>query len=220
MITASILSILVVEDDESVRGHVVDVLEIHGHSVCAVATGDVAIEMARRRGFDLIITDLTLPGMDGFALIEAIRGTLEQRTVPIIVITASTEPGRMRRAMTCGADDYILKPFSEEDLIRSIRVRMEKKLLLDELDAFAHTVAHDLKNPIAVVQGRAELLRLRWARLDDAKKQEQVDAILAGTHRLLNIIDELLLLAGVRKERVRPERLDMQAIVREALARV
>ena len=91
----------------------------------------------------------------------------------------------------------------------SIRARLEKKALLDELDAFAHTVAHDLKNPIAVVSMRAQLLRSLWDRADDAKLLQHVIELDKNTARLNTIVDELLLLAGVRRQTVQPQRVDM-----------
>jgi CheY-like chemotaxis protein len=100
-----------------------------------------------------------MPGLDGFGVIRALHEDERTRPIPIIVISASVEPERMRHAMDLGAEDFIVKPFTEDQVVGSIRARLEKKALLDELDAFAHTVAHDLKNPIAVLSMRAQLLR-------------------------------------------------------------
>jgi len=65
----------------------------------------------------------------------------------VIIISASVEPEEDAPGHGPRAEDYIVKPFTEDQVLSSIRARLEKKALLDELDAFAHTVAHDLKNP-------------------------------------------------------------------------
>ena len=137
------------------------------------ANGQDGLALARRHRPDVILTDVSMPGLDGFDLIRALHADEQTRPIPIIVISASVEPERMRLAMDLGAEDFIVKPFTEAQIVRSIRARLEKKALLDELDAFAHTVAHDLKNPIAVLGMRAQLLRSMWDSADDATLLDQ-----------------------------------------------
>jgi signal transduction histidine kinase len=126
----------------------------------------------------------------------------------------------MREGMDRGAEDFIVKPFTEDQVLRSIKARLEKKALLDELDAFAHTVAHDLKNPIATMMARATLMRLSWAEESDERKLEQLADIESAAKRLAAIVDELLLLAGVRRMAVEPVAVDMAAVVADALGRI
>ena len=212
--------ILVIEDDAAIRATLIDILELNGHAVVSAVDGVDGLAMARRDSPDVILTDVAMPGMTGFELITALRADEQTRSIPIIVISASVEPERMRHAMDLGAEDFMVKPFTEDQVLRSIRARLEKKALLDELDAFAHTVAHDLKNPIAVLTGRAGLLRMIWNSADDATLLKQVDELESGALRLSNIVDELLVLAGVGRQAVEPKPVDMEVVVKEALARV
>ncbi len=87
-----------------------------------------------------------------------------------------------------------------------------------ELDAFSHTVAHDLRTPLSLMQGYCELLSL--GRLDDHEEQEALSAMLWASRKMNDIIEELLLLARVRKTEVVPQPLDMAAVLREALRRL
>ncbi len=91
----------------------------------------------------------------------------------------------------------------------------------DELDAFAHTVAHDLKNPLAVLAGFAGLLRSRFTRMSDEEIAQTIDRIERNAYKMSNIIDELLILASVRKvEEVAIVPLDMATIAEEAVTRL
>ncbi len=91
----------------------------------------------------------------------------------------------------------------------------------EELDAFAHTVAHDLKNPLASLLGFGQILEGRWERLEDERRRHLVRLILQSGHRMHNIIDELLLLASVRKmEEVELAPLNMAEVVAEAIERL
>ncbi len=108
----------------------------------------------------------------------------------------------------------------KEDITAQKELAAEREKLIAELDAFSHTVAHDLKSPLGAVNGFAELLARDWQRM----KPEEVSGLIAALHesslKMRNIIDELLLLAGVRKEDVMAEPLEMGPIVDEAWRRL
>src|SRR6187551_219345 len=161
--------ILVIEDDPAIRETLVDILQFNQLQVLSAPNGQEGLALAQRHQPDVILSDVAMPVMDGFALLAALRADDRTRSIPVIILSASIEAERMRQGMDLGAEDYITKPFTEEQIIRSIRVRLEKKALLDELDAYAHTVAHDLKNPIAVIMGHAGLLKMTWATASDEK---------------------------------------------------
>ena len=214
--------ILVVEDDTAIRATLVDIIEFNGFEVIQASNGPDGLERAKakRDRPDVILTDISMPGFDGFEFITALRADEETRAIPVIVISASVEPEKMRQGMDLGAEDYIVKPFTEDQILGSIRARLEKKALLDELDAFAHTVAHDLKNPISVLMMRTELLQSIWATTDDAAKLKHVAELAVNARRLNNIVDELLVLAGVGRQTVAPQPVDMAAVVQEAVGRI
>lgn len=212
--------VLVVEDDPAIRATLIDLLQLNGFDASFAIDGLEGLMTALRQRPDVILSDLHMPGLDGFQLIEKLRADDRTRAIPVIVISASVEPERMRHGMDIGADDFIVKPFTEEQVLRSISARLEKKALLDELDAFAHTVAHDLKNPIGVLMMRIGLLQMLWETNEEAKKRDHVAAIEAGITRLGSIVDELLTLAGVVRENVKLVPVAMGAAVEESLGRI
>ncbi len=110
--------ILVVEDDRPVRGLITTALEMHDYRFEAVDSGKTAVMNAASHNPDLIMLDLGLPDMDGIEVIEKIRSW---STVPIIVISARTEDADKIAALDAGADDYLTKPFSVDELLARVR---------------------------------------------------------------------------------------------------
>ena len=211
------VTILVIEDDEPVRLTLVDTLELNGFRVVAATNGTEGLALAKRDLPSLIITDVNMPGMTGFELLETFRRDEALRAIPVIVISAKVDRAATRRGMELGAADFITKPFTEEEVLHSVAARLEKKELLDELDAFAHTVAHDLKNPLATLVGRIDLLGMLMDSADKAALRHHLDEAMKSSTRLSGIIDELLILSSVRRQTVASEQLDMAAIAAEAI---
>ena len=108
----------------------------------------------------------------------------------------------------------------KEDVTDRKQVEEERERLISELDAFAHTVAHDLKNPLSAVLGFAELLTAADVHLCDKDVAESLQAINQSARKMNSIIEELLLLAGVRKTEVERHPVEMSAVVSSALQRL
>ena len=115
--------ILVVEDDPAVRNLVTTALDLHGYDVEKAETGELAVMEAASRNPDLIMLDLGLPDIDGVEVISKIRGW---SAVPIIVISARTEDSDKIGALDAGADDYLTKPFSVEELLARVRASLRR----------------------------------------------------------------------------------------------
>lgn len=109
------LSILVVEDEAAIRTGLVDVLLFHGYEVEASADGRDGLDKALTGRFDLILLDIMLPSMNGFDVCEAIRNA--DRDQPIIMLTAKVSDEDIVQGLKLGADDYVAKPFSVEQLV-------------------------------------------------------------------------------------------------------
>lgn len=113
--------ILIVEDDRAIARIEKDYLEMGGFRVTLAEDGETGLRMALQEPFDLILLDVMLPGMDGFALLQRLRERLD---VPILMVTARTEDLDKIRGLGLGADDYIEKPFSPSVLVARIRANL------------------------------------------------------------------------------------------------
>jgi signal transduction histidine kinase len=213
-------TILVIEDDESVRRTLQDMLQLNGFTVMSATNGVEGFAAAKREAPAVILTDVEMPGMTGFELLHRLRADPDLRTLPVIVLSAKADRTAMRRGMELGAADFITKPFTEDEVIHSIAARLEKKELLDELDAFAHTVAHDLRNPLATLNGRLELANLVLGKADEATVRRHLEEAVKSSRRLNDIIDELLILAGVRRQAIVAVPLNLGACASEAVDRL
>lgn len=140
-------TILVVDDEPRYVGLVEVNLETEGYQVQTAMDGQPAIEAAANNPPDLILLDVMMPGMDGFSVCERIR---EFSSVPIIMVTAKGEERDRVRGLDAGADDYIVKPFSAQELLARVRavLRRAERHTLDEFHqpVFQH---HDLEIDLA-----------------------------------------------------------------------
>lgn len=118
--------ILILEDDENVRIPVIDLLEAEGFTVIAAPDGVKGLELARKEKPDLIVSDIMMPELDGHGVFEALQKDPITAVIPFIFLTAKTDPSDVREGLGLGVDDYITKPFEQEDLIDSIRTRLDK----------------------------------------------------------------------------------------------
>jgi len=112
--------ILIVDDEEDLLKVVSFRLEKTGYKVCCAVTGKEALEMAARERPDLILLDLRLPLLNGMEVCTQLKKDDNLKQIPVIIFTASS--GHVdEKAMACGADDYIVKPFTPEDLLGKIK---------------------------------------------------------------------------------------------------
>ena len=118
------LQILVVEDEEAIRTGLIDVLVFHGYKVDSSATGPEGLGKALTGKFDLILLDIMLPGMDGYEICDRIRAVDRQQ--PIIMLTAKTSDEEIIQGLTLGADDYVPKPFSIQQLLLRIEAVLRR----------------------------------------------------------------------------------------------
>lgn len=119
--------VLVVEDDVSVRNLITTTLQTHNYKYLTAPNGSTAIMEASSHNPDIILLDLGLPDMDG---VEVIRKVRTWSNVPIIVISARSEDTDKIDALDAGADDYLTKPFSVEELLARIRVTQRRLALM------------------------------------------------------------------------------------------
>lgn len=124
--------ILVVEDEDAIRSNIVRLLSLEGFETVAAADGKAGLAEARARAPDLIISDVNMPGMDGFALLAAVRADGVLATTPFVLLTALDDRGSMRRGMTTGADDYLSKPFTRTELLEAVEAQIRKKARVEE----------------------------------------------------------------------------------------
>lgn len=120
------LRILIVDDEPPIRRFLRTALDAQGYQVIEAESGEGALAEMGRNRVDVLILDLGLPGMDGFAVIERLRA--QGSAVPIVVLSSRTDEKGKVRALDIGADDYLTKPFGVEELLARIRAALRHRL--------------------------------------------------------------------------------------------
>ena len=127
--------ILVVDDEEDILELVRYNLAREGYTVAGTLSGEEALRKARAEGYDLIILDLMLPGIDGLEVAKKLKANEKTRDVPIVMLTAKGEEADIVTGLELGADDYITKPFSPRVLIARVRTALRRQISRPEDDA-------------------------------------------------------------------------------------
>jgi two-component system, sensor histidine kinase and response regulator len=167
--------ILVVDDQPANLRVVGALLSRHGYEVQAADKGEEALALAAASTPDLLLLDMMMPGMDGFALLEKLRELPQLQRAPVVFLTAAQDRDLLLRAFRAGAVDYVTKPFMPEELLARVDAHVGLKLTRDRLERVArerqelvNLVAHDLKNPLSSVLFASDML------LQEACKPERI----------------------------------------------
>jgi len=234
--------ILCMEDDAGIGRLLEKKLERAGYAVDLAADGGEGLDLYDKDRHEVVILDQQMPVHTGLDVIKhmARRGPLP----PIIMITGAGSERTAVEAMKLGAGDYVIKdvdgrflsllPTIIERLLRQRRLAEEKEQAEQairryaaelevrnrEIDAFAHTVAHDLKNPLHLISGYAYLLEADYASKLDEVGRECLHAVTQSVDKMAGIIDALLLLSSVQREEVELVPVDTAPLVHSALDRL
>jgi len=237
-------TLLIVDDTPDNIAVLLEFFSHKGFKVLASQNGQQGIRTAEYAKPDLILLDVMMPGIDGFEVCQKLKSNQETQKIPIIFMTALSDTNSKVKGLELGAADYITKPLQYKEVLARVNTHLkihqqqqqiqlqneqlqERTLQLEErtqeleernleLDAFAHTVAHDLKNPLGGIIGLTDILvetmpdesslSSNWTEIFQLLQQNSQQAV--------NIIDALLLLAGVsRTGQVEMFRLDMSGMI-------
>ncbi|WP_437330217.1 ATP-binding protein [Sorangium sp. So ce381] len=218
--------VLLVEDNPDMRSYLRDVLAMRW-TVEAVENGEAALCAARARVPDLVLSDVMMPGIDGFGLLEALRADPRTRLVPVVLLSARSGEASRVHGAEAGADDYLVKPFSVRELLARVGGRIEiarlRRQVEDALanadrrkDEFLAMLAHELRNPMAPICVAVELIRRRSP---GGPPDPHVEVIARQTKTLMRLVDDLLDVSRItrRKIELRKDRIDVKAAVARAV---
>ncbi|HAT13511.1 MAG TPA: hybrid sensor histidine kinase/response regulator [Microcoleaceae bacterium UBA11344] len=206
--------ILVIEDEESIRENILELLEAENFEALGAANGKVGIKMAIAQIPDLIICDMMMPEIDGQGVLKALRAEPVTATIPFIFLTAKAEKTDIRLGMEQGADDYITKPCTPQELLKAIAIRLEKhqaisrksQKTLDELRSnISMSLPHELRTPLNAILGFSELILSEYRLLEESEILEMIGHIQVSGHRLYRLIQNFLLYADLQIAATNPE---------------
>ncbi|MGB3651726.1 MAG: hybrid sensor histidine kinase/response regulator [Rivularia sp. (in: cyanobacteria)] len=190
--------ILVVDDSPDNVFLIKTILEEEGYEVSTAENGSSALTKIAESTFDLILLDLMMPGMDGYEVTKHIRGNAELSFIPILLITAHDSPN-VAHGLDLGADDFIRKPVTVDELLARVRSLLRLKHSIDERDEiarqredFVSRLTHDLRTPL-VAEERMMILFLEGALGELSPSMQEALTIMARSNsNLLAMVNTLL----------------------------
>ena len=206
----SVAKLLLIDDDALVRSAFADILGEAGHQIIEAPSGPAGIEAAREARPDLVLCDVSMPGMDGYAVLEALRADSGLASVPFLFLTGLAAEHHARAAMSLGADDYLTKTVSNQELTAAVEARLARREAsrreadqrVEELQrSVAFLLPHELRTPLTVIIGGSEMLRELRHQLGPEEIGEMATAITKAAQRLHRMVENYLLHVGLDLER-------------------
>jgi len=201
-------TLLVVEDDSNLLDGLRDVLENEGFSVLSACDGRDALRILRTSLIvpQVIVSDVGMPNMDGYALLDEVRKVREWVEIPFIFLSALTDERQIRRGMAAGGDDYLTKPFTPDTLIAAIHAKLRRQAQISQAQSAAikrvkqdllTLFNHEFRTPLTPVVAYADLLNRDLGHVPEEKLRQYVQGIRQGAERMWRLIENLLLLVDL-----------------------
>ena len=226
-------NILVVDDTAANLQLLAGMLKDHGYRVRPVTSGEMAFRAIEAQIPDLILLDVSMPGMDGYEVCRRLKADPRWQDIPVLFISALNDTEDKVRAFQAGGVDYVSKPFQFEEVDARVRTHLEfqrqKKQLqqnyatLQELetlrDSLTHMIAHDMRSPLTAVQLSLELLQGTVSK-GDLESQELFANSVRSIAQLIELVSQMLDVSRLEAGKLELQRqnADLTAITKEALA--
>ncbi len=198
--------VLIVDDQDTNRLLLRDMLEAQGHEVIEAVEGSEALQRVTETAPDVVLLDIGLPGMDGFEVCRRLKAEPATASIPVLLVTAFSHRDHRLLGIGAGANDYITKPIDKSDLSLRVRnaIRMRQLYLeveeqyrrLEKLellrDSLVHMIVHDLRSPLAGIRAYLDLLKLDGAGKLDSELTESIDAARKVAVEMTDMVSDLL----------------------------
>jgi len=198
--------ILLVDDQPENIGVLYQLLEQYEYELLIATDAESALEIANNNPPNLILLDIMMPDLNGIECCQKLKAHPNTQHIPVIFMSALTETEYKIEGFQVGGVDYITKPFQQEEVLARVqshltiaRLQNSLKQQNQQLDAFAHTVAHDLKNTMHEISGGLTMLEITMPpdHESSAEMREGLEIARNASFKASNIIESLLLLAGI-----------------------
>ncbi len=191
--------VLLVEDEPRLVETLQEILELNGFDTLAAFDGLEALGKCKEFIPDIILCDIMMPKMDGYAFFREFRETISTET-PFIFLTAKSEYSDIRKGMSLGADDYLVKPVKGIDVINAIKTRLlrQTQILSPELkrvERLEHAIGlitmHEFKNPLTGIIGFLDLIKVNIDTIDKENLKEYLSYIEQAANRIINLLTKV-----------------------------
>ena len=226
--------ILVVDDSEANRVLLREILELDGHRVVIATDGPGALLAARADGPDLVLLDVSMPGMDGLEVCRGLRADPATASLPVILVTALADRNHRLEGIAAGANDYLTKPIDRPDLLLRVRNALRLRKLHNELvaqyrklqaleqlrDSMVHMLVHDLRSPLTGISVYLQMSRARIEELGDAQLGEDFEEMSRSVTQLGDMVSDVLDVSRFEADAMplQPSAVDLRTLAADAVA--
>lgn len=202
--------VVVVEDDDDLRGFTSEVLAAQ-YRVRATRNGEEGLAAVIELHPDAVVSDVVMPVMDGYELCKRLRARDDTRTLPVILLTARRDVGRVLEGFEAGADDYLTKPFQARELLARVSVHVRLRQVVSEmahrerlasLGVLAASLAHQVRNPLNAILAGLPAVRRKLAKVMQERDDEVFGAMIYSAERINTLIADLMDLSRVDADSV------------------
>jgi signal transduction histidine kinase len=200
--------VMVVEDNRILLENIAFELEMRGYNVMQAVDGQAALELlkATTPPPDIIVSDIAMPNMDGYALLEQVRSEDDWNNIPFLFLTAFDSRSAVRISNELGADDYITKPFQPDDLVAAMenklaRIAHFRRVAADQINnarqEFLHMISHELRTPLSIIFGGSEMLAEVLEDVPEESTARMLKLVQSGVNRLNRLVNNILYLLAI-----------------------
>jgi signal transduction histidine kinase len=237
MSTAAVARLLIVDDEAALMTALCKTLELENYATSGFTSAAAALQHLRHHDYDILLTDLMMPEMDGISFLEAAQAI--DPNLSAIMMTGHGTIDTAVKSLQSGALDYVLKPFRLDNLLSVMtralamrRLQVENRELQQriqersreleasnaELESFSYSVSHDLRAPLRAIDGFATLFMREYGSRIPADGLDLLAGVCSGTARMQRLIDDLLHLARFSRQPLEMHTVSMQELVQRVLA--
>lgn len=193
--------ILIIDDDVSITTNLKIILKMNNYEVITANDGKTGVDLAFQYQPDLIICDINMPHMNGMEVLRILRSDPLTFNIPFLFLTVRDNKDELRKGMDEGADDFLTKPYSNDEILKAINSRLQKvkdnekyyeSKLQDLRDNIALSLPDELKNPLNSVLGFASMISSNYKYIDKEDIKMMADSIVMSAQQMDNLINNYL----------------------------
>ncbi|MBD2326389.1 response regulator [Alkalinema sp. FACHB-956] len=194
--------ILVIEDEGAIRANIEEILMLSNYDPIVAPDGLQGLQLAEQTQPDLILCDVMMPELDGHGVLHSLRQKETTAGIPFIFLTAKADRRDLRQGMEAGADDYLTKPFTADELLRAVSTQLTKQAISEDQtqsrishfrDAIKHALPHELNTPLNGILCSTDLLLNDRDALEESEIVELLEFIRTSAKRLHHLTQNALL---------------------------
>jgi len=200
--------VLLAEDNLTLLENIALELELRGYEVLQATNGQGALNILRTSTQlpDIVVSDIAMPDVDGFQLLEHLRSDPKWNGIPCLFLTAFDSLNYIRLSKELGVDDYIVKPFKADDLIIAMENKLKRIAAFEkqaelQLDAARQTllnmISHELRTPLTAIYGGSEMLEQSLVDVPDETVKSLMELVRGGANRLHRLVEQTLILLQI-----------------------